>query len=61
MQMWGDGMKQLCKATWIFTQTVNSVEWTGKKAMDIESSTNLLKNIEATVGNEQTSNIFQTM
>lgn len=61
MQMWCDGMKQLCKATWIFTQTVNSVEWTGKKAMDIESSTNLLKNIEATVGNEQTSNIFQTM
>lgn len=60
-QMWGNGTKQVCKATWNFMQTVNGAERRGGWAMDIESSTSLLKTTEATVGSTQTNNIFQTM
>ena len=59
-KLWGDGTKQVCKATWSFMQTVNGAERRGGQAMDTESSTPLLKNTEATVGSTQTSNVFQT-
>ena len=59
--MWGDGTKQVCKATWNFMQTVNGAERRGGQAKDIESFTPLLKTTEATVGSTQTSNVFQTM
>ena len=42
-------------------QTVDGVEWRDKKAMDIGSFTNLLKDIEDTLENAQAYNNFQKM